>query len=219
MWSRRRGQRQCRRLAKISAGQSAGCTTKSQINYACSVPQQQQQQHKQHPQLFSLLFFFCGLSTTGNRTPTRPTPTTSIPPPPLPLLTFWKTIKAIKKSLYKLAALAVYFFFVPVALWHWTLYVDQWRRFACSANACVAAQSETARLYVRRSGAYLLSSRWATRRRRRRCRRRLCSLSIDSAVDFGFCFCFFLYFALFNCSFRCANCGYVLRCCCYCLCC
>lgn len=29
---------------------------------------------------------------------------------PLPLLTFWKTIKAIKKSLYKLAALAVYFF-------------------------------------------------------------------------------------------------------------
>lgn len=105
---------------------------------------------------------------------------------PLPLLTFWKTIKAIKKSLYKLAALAVYFF-LPVTLCHWTLCVDQWRGFACSANACVAAQSETARLYVRCSGAYLLSSRWATRRRRR-CRRRLCSLSIDSAVDFGFVF-------------------------------
>lgn len=104
----RGGQRQWQRLAKISAGQSAGCTTKSQINYACSVPTKATTNSNNNHNFCRCFSFFCGLSTTGNRTPTRPLP---LPPlSPCHCSLFWKTIKAIKKSLYKLAAFAVCIF-------------------------------------------------------------------------------------------------------------
>lgn len=148
MWPRQ-DRRRWQKMAKINAGQrrqqqqDAGCTTKSQINYACSVPQQQQQQLQQPQSRLSLLFcflfsFFCGLSTARSTVPRPPTTAYCAS-------TLSKTIKAIKKSLYKLAAFCLIFFhYVPSSIAIGCRKFDQWRRFAGSANACVAAQSETA---------------------------------------------------------------------------
>lgn len=139
--------------------------------------------------------FFCGLSTTGNRTPTRPSPnpTPSHPLPssaPLPLLTFWKTIKAIKKSLYKLAAFAVCIF----SSRH-SLPLDTVRgpmaslRLLCQRMRCCAERDSVTvcallwRLFTEQplgnssSSLPLLALYW------QRCR-------------FRICFCFFLYFRL-----------------------